>query len=76
VLWFLGLTWFSGSLGDTSEQYWDCCRFGYVSNTKIKFILVTTDQDLRDADVRNVSGSILMYFVLKLLFLFIVLLRY
>ncbi|BBN12980.1 trafficking protein particle complex subunit 2 [Marchantia polymorpha subsp. ruderalis] len=27
--------------------------FGYLSNTKIKFILVTTDQDLRDADVRN-----------------------
>ena len=47
-----------------------------MSNTKIKFILVTTDQDLRDADVRNVSGSILMYFVLKLLFFFMVLLRY
>ncbi len=31
------------------------CRFGYLSNTKIKFILVTTDQDVRDADVRNVS---------------------
>jgi hypothetical protein len=29
--------------------------FGYLSNTKIKFILVTTDQDVRDADVRNVS---------------------
>ncbi|KAL2641957.1 hypothetical protein R1flu_009544 [Riccia fluitans] len=28
--------------------------FGYLSNTKIKFILVTTDQDLRDADVRNI----------------------
>ncbi|KAL2607429.1 hypothetical protein R1flu_026002 [Riccia fluitans] len=27
--------------------------FGYLSNTKIKFLLVTTDQDLRDADVRN-----------------------
>ncbi|KAH8946385.1 hypothetical protein BDL97_12G091700 [Sphagnum fallax] len=27
--------------------------FGYLSNTKIKFILVTTDQDVRDADVRN-----------------------
>lgn len=39
-----------------------------MSNTKIKFVLVTTDQDLRDADVRNVSISILMYFVLKLPF--------
>ncbi|XP_024393395.1 uncharacterized protein [Physcomitrium patens] len=27
--------------------------FGYMSNTKIKFVLVTTDHDLRDADVRN-----------------------
>lgn len=34
---------------------WNDCRFGYLSNTKIKFILVTTDQDVRDADVRNVS---------------------
>lgn len=27
--------------------------FGYMSNTKIKFVLVTTDQDSKDADVRN-----------------------
>ncbi|KAG0630673.1 hypothetical protein M758_1G195600 [Ceratodon purpureus] len=27
--------------------------YGYMSNTKIKFVLVTTDQDSRDADVRN-----------------------
>ena len=31
------------------------CRYGYLTNTKVKFILVTTDLDVRDADVRNVS---------------------
>ncbi|PWA83955.1 hypothetical protein CTI12_AA161890 [Artemisia annua] len=29
--------------------------YGYLTNTKVKFILVTTDLDVRDADVRNVS---------------------
>ena len=32
-------------------------RYGYLTNTKVKFILVTTDLDVRDADVRNVSIS-------------------
>lgn len=27
--------------------------YGYMTNTMIKFVLVTTDRDLRDADVRN-----------------------
>lgn len=31
-------------------------RYGYLTNTKVKFILVTTDLDVRDADVRNVSA--------------------
>ncbi|XWS62627.1 hypothetical protein CRYUN_Cryun06bG0027300 [Craigia yunnanensis] len=31
--------------------------YGYLTNTKVKFILVTTDLDLRDADVRNMSWS-------------------
>lgn len=31
------------------------CRYGYLTNTKVKFILVTTDLDVKDADVRNVS---------------------
>ena len=30
-------------------------RYGYLTNTKVKFIMVTTDLDVRDADVRNVS---------------------
>ncbi|XVE48833.1 hypothetical protein DITRI_Ditri01bG0034200 [Diplodiscus trichospermus] len=29
------------------------CSYGYLTNTKVKFILVTTDLDVRDADVRN-----------------------
>ncbi|KAL8540062.1 hypothetical protein ACS0TY_001594 [Phlomoides rotata] len=29
--------------------------YGYLTNTKVKFILVTTDLDVRDADVRSVS---------------------
>ncbi|CAN1192531.1 Trafficking protein particle complex subunit 2-like protein [Linum perenne] len=29
--------------------------YGYLTNTKVKFILVTTDLDVRDVDVRNVS---------------------
>lgn len=33
-------------------------RYGYLTNTKVKFILVTTDLDVRDADVRNVSISV------------------
>lgn len=35
------------------------CRYGYLTNTKVKFIMVTTDLDVRDADVRNVS--LMMY---------------
>ncbi|KAL6561030.1 hypothetical protein OROGR_003820 [Orobanche gracilis] len=27
--------------------------YGYLTNTKVKFILVTTDLDVRDTDVRN-----------------------
>ncbi|XP_041014492.1 trafficking protein particle complex subunit 2-like protein isoform X2 [Juglans microcarpa x Juglans regia] len=27
--------------------------YGYLTNTKVKFIVVTTDLDVRDADVRN-----------------------
>ncbi|KAJ7974550.1 Trafficking protein particle complex subunit 2-like protein [Quillaja saponaria] len=27
--------------------------YGYLRNTKVKFILVTTDLDVRDADARN-----------------------
>ncbi|KAI5592443.1 hypothetical protein POPTR_004G176500v4 [Populus trichocarpa] len=27
--------------------------YGYLTNTKVKFILVTLDLDVRDADVRN-----------------------
>eukprot|EP00249_Psilotum_nudum_P002501 c15571_g1_i1 orf=124-597(+) len=27
--------------------------YGYLTNTKVKFILVVTDQDVRDADVRS-----------------------
>ncbi|EEF41132.1 conserved hypothetical protein [Ricinus communis] len=37
-----------GDYGSTS-----CGRYGYLTNTKVKFILVTTDLDVRDADVRN-----------------------
>ncbi|KAI3682142.1 hypothetical protein L2E82_50175 [Cichorium intybus] len=29
--------------------------YGYLTNTKVKFILVTTDLDVRDADVRNIN---------------------
>ncbi|TYK12112.1 trafficking protein particle complex subunit 2-like protein [Cucumis melo var. makuwa] len=29
--------------------------YGYLTNTKVKFIMVTTDLDVRDADVRSVS---------------------
>ncbi|KAL9258218.1 Trafficking protein particle complex subunit 2-like protein [Drosera capensis] len=28
-------------------------KYGYLTNTKVKFILVTTDLDVRDADVRS-----------------------
>lgn len=34
-----------------------------MTNTKVKFILVTTDLDVRDADVRNVSVTIWKSFV-------------
>lgn len=34
------------------------CRYGYLTNTKVKFILVTTDLDVKDADVRNVSMAL------------------
>ncbi|KAL8543330.1 hypothetical protein ACS0TY_004031 [Phlomoides rotata] len=40
---FLGLLY-------PSENY---KAYGYLTNTKVKFILVTTDLDVRDADVRN-----------------------
>lgn len=33
-------------------------RYGYLTNTKVKFILVTTDLDVKDADVRNVSMAL------------------
>ncbi|CAN0878823.1 Trafficking protein particle complex subunit 2-like protein [Linum grandiflorum] len=32
--------------------------YGYLTNTKVKFILVTTDLDVRDVDVRNVSAVV------------------
>ncbi|KAB5541607.1 hypothetical protein DKX38_014581 [Salix brachista] len=38
--------------------------YGYLTNTKVKFILVTTDLDVRDADVRN-----LRYGIAKITFL-------
>ncbi|GMN38206.1 hypothetical protein TIFTF001_007444 [Ficus carica] len=31
--------------------------YGYLTNTNVKFILVTTDLDVKDADVRNVCWS-------------------
>lgn len=34
---------------------YETCSYGYLTNTKVKLILVTTDLDVRDADVRNVS---------------------
>ncbi|XP_037492301.1 trafficking protein particle complex subunit 2-like protein isoform X1 [Jatropha curcas] len=34
--------------------------YGYLTNTKVKFILVTTDLDVRDADVRNVRINVLI----------------
>ena len=39
---------------------YDCviCSYGYLTNTKVKFILVTTNLDVRDADVRNVSIAV------------------
>ena len=36
-------------------------RYGYLTNTKVKFILVTTDLDVRDADVRDVSAYFRLY---------------
>lgn len=45
------------------------CRYGYLTNTKVKFILVTTDMDVKDADVRNVSLAFcLMLLLLKIQF--------
>ncbi|OAY78307.1 Trafficking protein particle complex subunit 2-like protein [Ananas comosus] len=29
--------------------------YGYLTNTKVKFIMVTTDLDVKDADVRNLK---------------------
>lgn len=29
--------------------------YGYLSNTKVKFLMVTTDLDVKDADIRTVS---------------------
>lgn len=46
------------------------CRYGYLTNTKVKFILVTTALDVRDADVRNVSITTVLtsnIFILSLL---------
>ncbi|RWR76117.1 trafficking protein particle complex subunit 2-like protein isoform X1 [Cinnamomum micranthum f. kanehirae] len=40
---FLGLLY-------PSENY---KAYGYLTNTKVKFIFVTTDLDVKDADVRN-----------------------
>ncbi|KAF9676180.1 hypothetical protein SADUNF_Sadunf09G0111500 [Salix dunnii] len=36
--------------------------YGYLTNTKVKFILVTTDLDVRDADVRNLRYGIAKFF--------------
>ncbi|KAG6763006.1 hypothetical protein POTOM_033534 [Populus tomentosa] len=36
--------------------------YGYLTNTKVKFILVTTDLDVRDADVRNLRCGIAKFF--------------
>ncbi|KAJ0011384.1 hypothetical protein Pint_34328 [Pistacia integerrima] len=33
--------------------------YGYLTNTKVKFIIVATDLDVRDADVRNVDIALL-----------------
>jgi hypothetical protein len=38
------------------------CSYGYLTNTKVKFILVTTDLDVKDADVRNVSINKSLWF--------------
>jgi hypothetical protein len=48
--------------------------YGYLTNTKVKFILVTTDEDLKDADVRSVGFLILLgacFFHLKVVFPFL-----
>nr|XP_016492787.1 PREDICTED: trafficking protein particle complex subunit 2-like protein [Nicotiana tabacum] len=37
----------------SSVCYYISFRYGYLTNTKVKLILVTTDLDVRDADVRN-----------------------
>ncbi|ONM23209.1 SNARE-like superfamily protein [Zea mays] len=31
--------------------------YGYLTNTKVKFIMVTTDLNAKDADARNSTGS-------------------
>ena len=59
----------SVSLSTSSTEFENCMfgwnalnsvsdhRYGYLTNTRVKFILVTTDQDVRDADVRSVSNA-------------------
>ncbi|PRQ36478.1 putative protein kinase CAMK-OST1L family [Rosa chinensis] len=32
--------------------------YGYLTNTKVKFILVTIDLDVKDADVRNIDENV------------------
>ncbi len=32
------------------------CRYGYMTNTKVKFVLVVDDQRTKDQDVRTVSS--------------------
>lgn len=36
--------------------------YGYLSNTKVKFIMVTTDLDVRDTDVRSVGICFVCFF--------------
>lgn len=46
-------------------------RYGYLTNTKVKFIMVTTDLDVRDADVRNVSTNVGLQFSTAILILIV-----
>ncbi|KAE8783484.1 trafficking protein particle complex subunit 2-like protein [Hordeum vulgare] len=32
--------------------------YGYLTNTKVKFLMVTTDLDVKDADARNFSAPV------------------
>lgn len=50
-------------LSRSSSFFSSCCdafRYGYLTNTKVKFMVVTTDLDVRDTDVRNVSFNFLV----------------